>query len=226
MNPMEMIVRLEDLRQNIFDIYQALPDERIAALEVEDPTKDGERKEFYKEFEDSIRPLKNEMCKIIFSLLCMGYYTDTLEDEEVYDKIKFTKDEIDEMYQQEFYDLNPLMRTFGFTSNPVFNSFPHPRNISLNPSSRDLFSYRMLREEKTEKEKKNERKINLIQSRGYLNIFVNLYLKYWNIGINVKEGDIELIEPPESKYKLFYETCELLSKMNNIKYKVKDNEDE
>ena len=223
MNPIQMIEHLREIREALFEIYKTLPDERIAELEEEDPTKDEERKEFYLEFKKTIKPLKEEIRKNIFILLCMGYYTDTIEDEEIYDNIKFTMEEIEEMYQQPFYHSNPLMRTFGFTSNPVSSSFPHPRNITLNPSRKGFLNPSMLRVEKTEEEKKYERKMSLIQSRVYLNIFVDLYLKFWNIGIDVKEGDIQIIEPPESKYKLFFEICKLLSKMNNIKYKVKDN---
>ncbi len=225
MNPLHIVERLEELRQNIFDVYKSIPEEKMVEMEVEDPSKNSLRKEFYEEFEESIKPYMKEIRKNIFILLCMGYYTNTVEGEEVYDKYIFTMEEIDEMYSEEEFHSQPLMRTFGPTSNPISDSFPHPRTISLNPDI-SLSLWTMSKKPTltlSEEELIKNRKKNLIYSRVYLDTFVALYLKLWEIGMDVKDGDIQIIEPPENKYKFVFEISSLISRMTHIKYMIRAN---
>lgn len=189
MNPFENIKRLHDVRENIYEIY------RSVHMELE-----GEEKnKMIREKEEMINPLKEQIRKRIFILLCHGYCTDSIEeDDDIYNIHTFTDEEIELMYSKPIESYYPLMRSFASGNNPVSNSYPHPRTIQLSRmrASDDVVL-------KTDRMKALERE------RIYLNVFVNLFLIRWNLGIDPRTGDIKLVEPPEKEYKLFYQITQI-----------------
>ena len=208
---METIRQLNELREQYYSSYKGLSKE--------------ERDHLYEEIR-----------KKIFILLCIGYYTDSVEEDEVYTEVTFTMEEIEEMYTKQEDSCYPLMRSFATSNHAIMNLYPHPREISLIPRPKmkqqqtpgqlmsllagqgQLMSFPTgfstgwgsFQEEEEEEDMKSKRQRALIDARYHLNSFVRIYLYRWNIGIDPKTGDIRIIEPPEREFKLIHQITELL----------------
>lgn len=222
---METIQYMQEIRQRIIDIYSSIPDEYIKDLESRKDRK--ECKTFLEEHESIIQPLKEEIRKNIFRLLCQGYFTDTVEGDDVYTKIIFTDEEIEEMYQIPYDRFQtPLMRSYGgdVQYDPIMGMYPHPKSISLTPEMNHGFgvwnSFMPKKEE--DFDEKKYRIHRLLYSRLHLNSFLYLYLHLWNIGIDANTGDIEILVPQEREYRNVLKYLSLFSKLSNIERFVRE----
>lgn len=206
MNPFDNIHRLHEVRENIYEIY------RSVSMELEGV----EKETMIRETNERINPLKEEIRKRIFILLCQGYFTDSIEEDDFFNTYTFTDEEIEMIYNKPLESYYPLLRSLATGNNPVSNSYPHPRTIQLSRIQTGYFGMGAGAGGVDNSETKIDRMKALERERIYLNVFVNLFLIRWNIGINRRTGDIELVEPPEKEYKLFYEITQIQNYLKNV----------
>ena len=79
MNCFEIIEELEKIRQIMIDLYKDLTEEKLIEFD-ENPVMKNNFEELIKFYEEKIK-------KMIFILLCNGYYTNSVIEDEVWSEI-------------------------------------------------------------------------------------------------------------------------------------------